>query len=141
MTKTSGGQQHSIRAVWDLEIGNWILPADSFRSPYFKHQFVAFKRHAGEDAVAGGEDVAGGLHALAESIAGGLDALVVSAGLKQSAVHVAAETTSGRIWLSEVGSSTHYHATYVNPRWNRRMKRVGRIGLHIFYRTFNGGWS
>lgn len=57
------------------------------------------------------------------------------------AEHVAAETTAGRIWLPQVGSSTHYHATYVNPRWNRRMKRVGRIGLHIFYRTFGGGWS
>ena len=57
------------------------------------------------------------------------------------AKHVAAETTAGRIWLPQVGSSTHYHATYVRPRWARRMKRVGRIGLHIFYRTFNGGWS
>lgn len=57
------------------------------------------------------------------------------------ALHVAAETTAGRIWLPEVGSSTHYHATYVNPRWNRKMKRLGRIGLHIFYRTYNGGWS
>lgn len=57
------------------------------------------------------------------------------------ALHVAAETTAGRIWLSQVGSSTHYHATYVNPRWNRKMKRVGRIGLHIFYRTYGGGWS
>lgn len=61
--------------------------------------------------------------------------------LYEIAQHVAAETTAGRIWLSQVGSSTHYHATYVNPRWNRRMKRVGRIGLHIFYRTFGGGWS
>ncbi|MDJ0612648.1 MAG: cell wall hydrolase [Rhizobiaceae bacterium] len=57
------------------------------------------------------------------------------------AKHVAAETTAGRIWLPQVGSSTHYHATYVNPRWNRRMKRVGKIGLHIFYRTYGGGWS
>ncbi len=57
------------------------------------------------------------------------------------AKHVAAETTAGRIWLPQVGSSTHYHATYVNPRWNRKMKRVGKIGLHIFYRTYGGGWS
>ncbi len=57
------------------------------------------------------------------------------------AQHVAAETTAGRIWLPQVGSSTHYHATYVNPRWARKMKRVGKIGLHLFYRTFNGGWS
>ncbi|MEM7215594.1 MAG: cell wall hydrolase [Pseudomonadota bacterium] len=57
------------------------------------------------------------------------------------AKHVAAETTAGRIWLAQVGSSTHYHATYVNPKWNRKMKRLGKIGLHIFYRTYGGGWS
>ena len=61
--------------------------------------------------------------------------------LYKIAQHVAKETTTGRIWLPEVGSSTHYHATYVNPKWNRKMKRLGRIGLHIFYRTYGGGWS
>ena len=35
--------------------------------------------------------------------------------------------------------STHYHTTYVNPRWNKSRKgwsitRVGRIGAHIFSR-------
>ena len=35
--------------------------------------------------------------------------------------------------------STHYHASYVNPRWNKSRKgwsitRVGRIGVHIYYR-------
>jgi spore germination cell wall hydrolase CwlJ-like protein len=57
------------------------------------------------------------------------------------AEEVAMAVTAGKIWLEEVGSSTHYHATYVNPRWARSMRRVGRIGLHIFYRTHNGGWS
>ncbi|MGB7286349.1 MAG: cell wall hydrolase [Salaquimonas sp.] len=57
------------------------------------------------------------------------------------AQYVARETTKGRIWFKEVGSSTHYHATYVNPKWARSMKRVGKIGLHIFYRTYGGGWS
>lgn len=54
---------------------------------------------------------------------------------------VAMAVTAGKIWLDEVGSSTHYHATYVRPKWARKMKRVGRIGLHIFYRTHGGGWS
>lgn len=27
--------------------------------------------------------------------------------------------------------ATHYHATYVNPRWN--LKRIAKIGNHIFY--------
>jgi len=57
------------------------------------------------------------------------------------AQYVARETTEGRIWLKEVGSSTHYHATYVKPRWARSMEKVSKIGLHIFYRTFGGGWS
>ena len=32
--------------------------------------------------------------------------------------------------------ATHYHATYVNPRWikDRGMHVIGRIGEHIFYR-------
>ena len=39
-------------------------------------------------------------------------------------------TVGGRINVS-----THYHATYVNPRWSRKMPRTGRIGRHIFYFT------
>jgi spore germination cell wall hydrolase CwlJ-like protein len=57
------------------------------------------------------------------------------------AAAVARETTEGRIWLPEVGSSTHYHANYVQPRWANRMKKAAQIGLHIFYKTFGGGWS
>ena len=30
--------------------------------------------------------------------------------------------------------STHYHATYVNPDWNKKMQHVGRIGSHLFFR-------
>lgn len=33
--------------------------------------------------------------------------------------------------------ATHYHATYVNPRWARDLQLVGRIGEHIFYRWEN----
>ncbi len=54
---------------------------------------------------------------------------------------VAMAVTAGKIWLSEVGSSTHYHAVYVRPKWAKTMKKVGRIGLHVFYRTYGGGWS
>ncbi len=59
----------------------------------------------------------------------------------QMAKDIGMAATAGKIWLDDVGSSTHYHATYVNPRWARSMKRLTRIGLHIFYRTHNGGWS
>lgn len=54
---------------------------------------------------------------------------------------IAREITSGKHWLTGVGASTHYHATYVRPRWARRMKRLTRIGRHIFYKTKYGGWS
>ena len=29
--------------------------------------------------------------------------------------------------------TTHYHNTSVNPAWNKELKRLGRIGNHIFY--------
>ncbi len=35
--------------------------------------------------------------------------------------------------LPEVGGSTHYHATYVRPRWIREMRKEARIGRHLFY--------
>lgn len=44
-------------------------------------------------------------------------------------------------FLADVGSSTHYHATYVNPRWARRMTKADKIGRHIFYNTRYGGWN
>jgi spore germination cell wall hydrolase CwlJ-like protein len=43
--------------------------------------------------------------------------------------------------LAEVGAATHYHATYVRPRWARKMRKMQKIGHHIFYKTKNGGWS
>jgi spore germination cell wall hydrolase CwlJ-like protein len=58
-----------------------------------------------------------------------------------TAKDIALAVTAGKIYLKEVGDSTHYHATYVRPNWGRTMTKVGRIGLHIFYRTRYGGWS
>lgn len=58
----------------------------------------------------------------------------------KTAKEIAMAVTAGKIWLPEVGSSTHYHATYVRPNWGPTMKRVAKIGKHIFYRTYGGGW-
>ena len=58
----------------------------------------------------------------------------------KTAKEIAMAVTAGKIWLDEVGSATHYHATYVKPPWGRTMKRVAKIGEHIFYRTYGGGW-
>lgn len=30
--------------------------------------------------------------------------------------------------------ATHYHATYVSPRWAKDLQIVGRIGAHVYYR-------
>ncbi|WP_306258275.1 cell wall hydrolase [Pararhizobium sp. IMCC21322] len=54
---------------------------------------------------------------------------------------VAKNVTSGKSWSRKIGSSTHYHATYVSPKWAKKMKRITKIGRHIFYKTYNGGWS
>lgn len=45
------------------------------------------------------------------------------------------------LYLESVGAATHYHATYVRPRWARSMNRMDKIGRHVFYKTRNGGWS
>lgn len=57
------------------------------------------------------------------------------------AQEVAMAVTAGKIFLPEVGSATHYHATYVKPGWAGTMEKMKKIGLHIFYRTYGGGWS
>lgn len=57
------------------------------------------------------------------------------------AQEIAMAVTAGKIFLPEVGSATHYHATYVRPGWSATMEKMKKIGLHIFYRTYGGGWS
>lgn len=59
----------------------------------------------------------------------------------KTAQDVAMAVTAGKIFIPEVGSSTHYYANYVHPGWARTMQKMTRIGLHIFYRTYGGGWS
>ncbi|WP_424363813.1 cell wall hydrolase [Methylocystis parvus] len=55
-----------------------------------------------------------------------------------TAVRIANEVMDGRTYLTEVGRSTHYHATYVKPRWARALTRMDMIGRHIFYRLKPG---
>lgn len=59
----------------------------------------------------------------------------------KTAQDVAMAVTAGKIFIPEVGSSTHYYAKYVHPGWARTMQKMTKIGLHIFYRTYGGGWS
>ncbi len=71
----------------------------------------------------------------------GIKDRVANASHYKTAQDVAMAVTAGKIFIPEVGSSTHYYANYVNPGWARGMKKMTKIGLHIFYRTYGGGWS
>ena len=39
-----------------------------------------------------------------------------------------------RSYIGITEGATHYHATYVKPRWSKELDRIARIGSHIFYR-------
>ena len=54
---------------------------------------------------------------------------------------VAAEYTSGKMWLDEIGAATHYHAQRVSPSWAKTMRHIKNIEGHAFYITRNGGWT
>ena len=47
---------------------------------------------------------------------------------------VARDTLDGKVYVAAVGTATHYHATYVHPRWTHEMRRFAREGIHLFYR-------
>ena len=52
----------------------------------------------------------------------------------ERAKKIAQATLDGRLWLPEVGKSTHYHAYWVRPSWVNEMKKMYKYGVHTFYR-------
>ncbi|MEQ1901572.1 MAG: cell wall hydrolase [Devosia sp.] len=50
------------------------------------------------------------------------------------AMKIARGVIDGTLYLPEVEKATHYHATYVYPDWAPRLKKVTKIGHHIFYK-------
>jgi spore germination cell wall hydrolase CwlJ-like protein len=50
------------------------------------------------------------------------------------AKRIAQDTLDGKIWLPEIGKSTHYHAYWVRPSWVNEMRKLNKIGVHTFYR-------
>ena len=50
------------------------------------------------------------------------------------AKEIAHDMLDGKLWLPEIGHSTHYHAYWVHPAWVREMRRMQKIGVHSFYR-------
>ena len=55
------------------------------------------------------------------------------------AERVAREALAGQV-ASTVGTATHYHASYVAPHWAPRLRKLVRIGAHIFY-AWPGTWG
>jgi len=46
---------------------------------------------------------------------------------------VAQKALAGDQTVRVIGTATNYHADYVNPKWAKSMKRLIKIGRHIFY--------
>ncbi len=71
----------------------------------------------------------------------GIPERVTEAGPWARARKIAQQIVNGEVSIPAVDASTHYHATYVHPNWASTMQRKKRIGRHIFYKTYRGGWS
>ena len=50
-----------------------------------------------------------------------------------SSKRIALKAIAGDQSIGAVGTATNYHADYVNPKWAKSMKRLIKIGHHIFY--------
>jgi spore germination cell wall hydrolase CwlJ-like protein len=52
----------------------------------------------------------------------------------EQAKHIAKDTLDGKIWLTDIGHATHYHAYWVRPSWVHEMTKLYKLGVHTFYR-------
>jgi hypothetical protein len=52
----------------------------------------------------------------------------------EQAKEIARDMLDGKLWLPEIGHSTHYHAYWVHPSWVNEMRKLYKIGVHSFYR-------
>ena len=50
-----------------------------------------------------------------------------------TATRIAEGVAGGRIYDAKFASAINYHAAYVRPFWAATLKRLDRVGLHIFY--------
>jgi hypothetical protein len=57
----------------------------------------------------------------------------------EQAKKIAKDMLDGKVWLSEVGHATHYHAYWVHPSWVHEMTKLYKLGVHTFYRPKNWG--
>ncbi|WP_421693469.1 cell wall hydrolase [Aestuariivirga sp.] len=63
----------------------------------------------------------------------GLPDDVKSAAAWANAKRIAQKAIGGDAKVAAVGSATNYHADYVRPAWAKSMKRLIKIGHHVFY--------
>ena len=63
----------------------------------------------------------------------GLPDDVRSAAAWANAKRIAKMTIAGDAKVAELTTATNYHADYVKPKWAKSMKRLVKIGRHIFY--------
>jgi spore germination cell wall hydrolase CwlJ-like protein len=54
------------------------------------------------------------------------------------ATRIARAVLDGKTYVADVGNSTHYHASYVRPYWAKALKKMDKIGTHIFYKLRPG---
>lgn len=71
----------------------------------------------------------------------GIKDVVRPGGAWAMARKVAEDVTFKGVWNDTIGTSTHYHATYVRPNWAGIFRKTAKIGRHLFYNTIHGGWS
>jgi Cell Wall Hydrolase len=58
------------------------------------------------------------------------------------ATRIAEEVVSGANYNPKVGEAVNYHANYVSPFWVGYLRKVDRIGAHIFYAMREGvNWA
>ncbi len=51
----------------------------------------------------------------------------------RSAMKMAKAFITGKKKAHVIRTATHYHADYVSPDWSKKMRKVKKIGRHIFY--------
>jgi spore germination cell wall hydrolase CwlJ-like protein len=65
--------------------------------------------------------------------------IVTEPDMWDQAKQIARDMLDGKLWLADIGKSTHYHAYWVHPWWAGTMRKLSRIGVHTFYRPKRWG--
>jgi hypothetical protein len=69
----------------------------------------------------------------------GIPDIVTEPDAWERARRISRDMLDGKLWMPEVAKSTHYHAYWVHPSWVGEMKKLFKLGVHIFYRPLNWG--